>query len=206
MAQAIELVNLKQCKDWLGISQDNTDQDKVIQMLLSSFSQYVLNQTGISSFNEVVHYIEVYDGNGTGRMFIDNPPIVTLNSVTAGALGLVQNNTLVGSGIYVERSRKSIAFRRQGATTSFCSTGVFPLGQGNIQVDYTGGYTEVPFDLQEAVIETVAVFYARKDWKDLASVSQSAGGGVSGTTSYHKWHLTPAVKNIIEFYSRYARP
>jgi hypothetical protein len=77
-------------------------------------------------------------------------------------------------------------------------------GQGNIQISYTAGYTFVPYDLQEAVIEAVGINYSRKDWIDIASKALSTSGGGSGTTRYRDWHLTPGIQYTLQYYSRRA--
>jgi gp6-like head-tail connector protein len=207
------MVSLQQVKDWLGIAQTNTDNDSLIQLLVSSFSQYVINRTGRPSFNSVSQYIDTIDGNGNSRIFVRNPPIVDLILATAGSFVFPISSTNATAGIFVEDSGKSIAFRSQWGTgypANYPPGSIypyyFPPGIGNIQITYTGGYLAVPYDMQEICMEEIAILYARKDWKDLASKALAAGGGVTGTTTYRSWHLTPRSEMIVQFYQRYARP
>lgn len=205
-----DLVSLDQCKSWLQIDSTNTDDDGTIQFLISGFTQYVSNRTGISSFTQTQTYNEIYDGNGNTRLFVLNPPIVTLNSVTIGSSQAPISTDLVTPGVYVEQSKKSIAFRNGGGNyTGFITQWMFPFtfvkGMGNIQINYVGGYTSVPYDLAEAAMIAVGQNYRRKDWIDLASKALSSGAGVSGTTRYRDWALPPHVEKIIYYYSRYAR-
>lgn len=203
-----DLVQMDQVKDWLGIPFTNTDDDGTIQFLISAFSQYVLNKTGVSSFTSVQQYNEIYDGNGATRMFVNNTPIQSLISLTIGAFSPPVSTSTVYPGIYIELSKKSIAFRAQ-AGSFYPPSAIYPYfflqGQGNIQIVYTAGFSSVPFDLGEACMAAVAINYKRKDYIDLASRSLSAGGG-SGTTTYRNWGLPPEINEVIEFYSRYARP
>lgn len=208
LASTVDLVDLNTVKSWLNIPLDNTDDDSIIQFVITSFSTYVLNKCGKNSLNSVQQYAEIYDGNGAQRLFLINSPIVTLVSVLMGTYLAPISTALNTAGVYIEQSKKSIAFRTS-TSTFLTSTGVFPYifspGQGNIQVTYTAGYTRVPADLVEAVFEAVSLNYRRKDWIDLASKSLSTTGG-TGTTAYHKWALTPSIERVLDFYSRYARP
>lgn len=208
-----DLVQLDLVKQWLGIStlangQPNTDADGVIQFLISSFSTYVYNRTGITSFNSVKQFTEIYDGNGASRMFLRNRPIQTLISVQMGSYAVPQSTAITAAGVYIDPSQNSLAFRSSGFSLMPPSS-IYPYlfipGQGNIQVVYTAGYTSVPFDLQEACMKAVKINYVRKDWVDLASKSLSTGGGATGTTRYRDWALPPEVERILEFYSRYSR-
>lgn len=201
----IDLVQLDDVKNWLGFTPSNTSCDGILQICITSFSQYVINATGIESFKKVSQYTEVYDGNGNNRLFLDNRPINSLISVLVGSYSVPLSTSTITPGIYVERSKKSIAFRDSGFTLTAPLSiypYVFARGTGNVQVTYTAGYTSVPFDLQEITIETVAQNYKRREWIDLASKNVSAQG-IGGTTVYRSWAMTPFAESVINFYSRY---
>lgn len=204
----IDLVTLDQVKDWLGIADDNSDNDNTIQFLITAFSKYVINQTGISSFNSVQQFTEIYDGNGNSRMFVNNPPIQTLISLIIGSNTVPISTSTITSGIYVEQSQKSIAFR-YSAGALYPPLGIYPYrfipGQGNVQITYMGGYITTPYDLGMAVMKAVSIYYDRADYQDMASKTLSTGNG-SGTIRYRDWQLPPEVNDVISFYSRYARP
>ena len=191
----IDLIDLETVKSWLGILSANTDADNILQFLITAFSQHVLNKTGVSTFNNVQSYIETYDGNGHNRMFLRNPPVAAVVSVVVGAQTLQASTGPTTPGWYVEDSQKSIALRGNLR---------FHQGMGNVIVSYTGGYDEVPSDLQEAALIAISQNYKRKDWQDLASASLSSGSGVSGTTRYRDWQYPPQVQNTIEYYKRRA--
>lgn len=204
----VDICSLAQVKDWLGIPASNTDDDSMIQGLITSFSQFVINKTGILSFNSVQNYVDVYDGNGNYRIFLNNRPITTVSSVIIGAYTVPQSTSLTSPGWFIEQSKKSIAFRSVGSAL-MPPQSIYPYsfvsGVGNIQISYSAGYTRCPLDLQEACFKSVAIYYRRKDYIDLASKSLSAGAGVSGTITYRLWDLPPEIKSVIDFYSRYAR-
>jgi len=203
-----DLVTLDQAKNYIGLEPSNTDDDITIQFLITGFSQYVLNRTGISSFTQTQTYNEIYDGNNNQRIFVLNPPIVALNTVTIGSYSVPLSTSLVTAGVYVEQSGRSIAFRNSPGVL-MPPYSIYPYaftkGQGNIQINYIGGYTSVPYDLGECAMEAVSLAYVRKDWIGLESKALSAGAGVTGTTKYFMKHLTPGCERTLNFYSRYAR-
>lgn len=208
MSSKIDLVTLGEVKAWLKIKDEHNTDDGVLQFLITAFSDYALWRCGVDSFNSVNQYVEVYDGNGSVRMFLRNTPIVTINSVIAGGNTIPLSTGLTTPGYFIERSRKSIAFRSSGSRNP-ASYGrifhyVFPEGIGNIQVDYTAGYEVVPPSLVEATMKAVAINYKRGEWIDLASKSLSTPQGGTGTTRYRDWSLPPEVRDVLSYYSRQA--
>ena len=205
-----DLCTLGQVKSWLGMNPTAVSKDDaLLQLLISSFSTWVLHRTGRDSFNTVQTYTETQDGNGGARLFLRNSPITSVTSVNVGNYAIPQSTNVASNGWFIEDSKKSLALRysRNNYSTQV-PTGLYPYqfmrGIGNIIVVYSAGYTAVPFDLQEAVMKAVGVNYHRKDWIDLASKTLSAGQGVSGSTVYHKWILPPEIIMVLDRYTRRA--
>lgn len=204
----IDLVTLEQTKAWLGIPEENTDNDNTIQFLITGFSQYVINQTGIASFNSIQQYTECLDGNGNSRIFVNNPPIQELVSLIIGSYTVPMSGDGITPGAYIEQQKRSIAFRSSGQAL-MTPQSIYPyrfiLGQGNVFITYMGGYITTPYDLAVAAMKASSIYYQRKDYQDLASKTLSTGNG-SGTIRYRDWVLPPEITDVIGFYSRYARP
>ena len=203
----IDLIDLDQVKAYIGMKEENTNDDGLIQALITGFSQYVMHKTGRTAFNQIKSFVDTFDGNGNQRLFMREFPIVTLTSVVSGLYSVPISTSFGVPGVFVEDSRKSIAFRTsQGSMLPPQSIYpyYFPYGQGNIVVTYTAGYAFVPFDLQEACMKAVSINYKRKDWIDIASKSLAAGSGVSGSIRYRDWSLPPEVEQTILFYKRRA--
>jgi hypothetical protein len=202
-----DLVQLDDVKNWLGINLNNTDNDGIIQLLISGFTKYVSNRTGIASFTQVNTYNEVYNGNGANRIFLKNYPIQSVISIQVGAYAVPQSTGLLYPGWFIEQDQKSIAIRYAGDGFYMTPYSIFPQnfmrGTGNVQVNYTAGYTSVPYDLYEAAMKIIAINYSRKDWKDLATKSLSVSGS-SGHTSFRAWARPPEVEEVIRFYQRRA--
>ena len=207
-SNTIDLTTLSDVKAWLGIPTVNTDNDEVIQALITGFSQYVINRTGVASFNSINQYIEIYDGNGSQRLFLRNYPITAIISVLIGSYSVPLSSAVNAPGIFIEQLKRSIAFRA-GSVGWFPSAGLFPYtfapGIGNIQVTYTAGFAQVPYDLQEACFKAVAINYTRKSTIDQGSKTLSASGGGTGTVAFRAWALPPEIERVIMYYSRYGK-
>lgn len=204
-----DLMTLNQVKAWLKIQPSQTANDAILQLLISSFSQWVLHRTGRDTFNSVNSYTETQDGHGGTRLFLRNSPIQTVSNVIVGAYSIPQSTSVTANGWFIEDSLKSIALRITPNTyMTMVPSGLYPYcferGQGNVQVMYTAGYTIVPFDLQEAAMEAIAINYSRKDWIDIAQLTLGAGQGVTGSTVYHKWALPPSINMVLDRYARRA--
>lgn len=206
-----DLVLLDDVKSYLNIDANNTNNDLLLQLLISSFTTFVLNRTSMSSFSQPQTYTEIYDGNNNMRLMLRNYPILSLTSVLVGAYTVPLSTGVNVPGIYIDGIKRSIAFRNAPffwPNYSVISATLFPYsfvkGQGNIQVQYTAGYTQVPYDLQDAAMRAVAIYYKRRNYLDLDSNTLSAGAGVSGTVRYRSWDLPPEINKVISFYSRYS--
>ena len=199
----IDLVLLDDVKQYLKISSTNTDDDYLLQIFITSFSQYVLNRTGRDSFLTST-YTETYDGNGARRIFLRNSPITNVSSLVIGAYSPPQSTSPTSPGWFIEQAKKSIAFRSAPGywmTPNSVYPYGFSEGIGNIQITYTAGHTSIPADLYDAVMQTVGVIYARKDWKDMLSRALAIQGG-SGTTTFRREFLSPGVEEIIMHHAR----
>jgi hypothetical protein len=204
----IDLTTIWDVKAWLQIPLSNTDDDGIIQELISGFSQYVLNRTGVASFNSIQTYIETYDGNNNSRLFLRNFPIISLTKVQVGSYSVPLSTSITTPGIFIDQLGRSIAFRNSGFGF-MVPTGIYPYafigGTGNIQVTYQAGYQQVPYDLAEACMKAVAIYYRRKDWIDLDSKALASSGGGSGNTKYRSWALPSEIERVLTFYQRYGK-
>jgi hypothetical protein len=202
-----DLVQLDDVKNWLGINLNNTDNDGIIQILISGFTKYVSDRTGIASFTQVNNYNEIYNGNGANRIFLKNYPIQSVISIQVGAYAVPQSTGLLYPGWFIEQDQKSIAIRYAGSGFYMAPYSIFPQnftrGTGNVQVIYTAGYTSVPYDLYECAMKVVALNYMRRSWIDLATKSLSVAGS-SGHTSFRAWARPPETDEIIRYYQRRA--
>jgi hypothetical protein len=157
---AIDLTWLSQVKDFVEVSPTNTKDDQIIANQITAFSQWVLTYCSRDTLNSTSTFTEVYDGNGSQRLFLRNSPIQSLTSVQVGPVVEPLSSGFATYGVFIEQSQKSIAFRQGYAgtyTSTFfpggCSRGSFWKGLGNVQVVYVAGY---PAQTQSNELETIA--------------------------------------------------
>ena len=194
----------------------STVDDEEIQDAITGFSQHILNFCGMASLNSVVSLDETYNGNGNQVLAMRSFPVVNLSAVVMNGVSLPLSAAWNQWGVYIHQSKKFIAMRGGiGAFSTFPYPSsyispyrygkgpVFMIGQGNIEVVYSAGYSGVPYDLEYAVRCVVALNYKRKAWQDQASRSTSVQGA-SMTTAYRNWNWPSEYENIFQFYQRKA--
>lgn len=202
-----DLVALDDVKSYLGTPLANTDSDFILQILISSFSDYVRQRTGRNNLAQVLQYTEVYDGNGNNEIFLRNPPIQSLITCTIGAYNAQFSTAPNVAGLYVTQEQKSIAFRNSGwqlYPPSSIYPYIFTPGKGNIQITYTGGYENTPWDLYECAMRMCALNYKRRDYMDIASKNLGVSGSVGGV-KYRDWARPPELEEILLHYQRWSR-
>ena len=138
-----DLTTLTNVKQYLGL-QVATD-DALIGRLITAASAWVksyLNRDILSTA-----YVEVIDGNDSERIVVGNFPVTAVSGIA------VLNDTAVASSALVF----------DGNTITRVDGQTFSWGRSNLTVSYTAGYASTPMDIEEAVIEIVALRYREKD-------------------------------------------
>ncbi len=209
----IDLTTLDAVKDELEIPATNPAQDNTIEQYITAFSQSVLNETGIQSFSIPVLNNETRNGNGNFQMFTRMRPVINVAAVTVSGIAIPLAGVWPSWGYFVADDQKSIWIRQQSNPLGFNSyypsaqripaSPGFSRGVGNVQLSYWAGFNNVPSDLERAACRAVAVYYGRKQTRDLASKGLAAGG-TTATTRYRDWKTPPEVECVIEFYRRLA--
>jgi len=186
--------------------------DAVLQTMITSASEMFLDRTGFASMNSVGTFDEFYDGNGNATLMLRQNPIVAVTGVFIGTVSVQQSTSALLPGWVIDPSLKAIRLRNGGggvygvpftfaqyaAYQSGWTTYGFPRGILNVEVQYTAGYSAVPFDVNDKVTQLVAVNYKRRSWID--QMTQALQG--AGTTTFHKWIWPPEVEDCIRRYQR----
>lgn len=177
----LDLSTLASVKSWLRIN--SADDDDLLQRLLTATSiavQRYLNRTIAS-----LAYTETVDGTGGRALMLGNYPVTAVASVTID--GQPVPPRLPGGQLGYTFDQDSIAL----------GGSCFTRGQQNVVIQYTAGFAETPFDLEQAVIELVVLRY--KERERVGLVSQAAAGE---TTSYLTKAMPDDVKAILAQYVR----
>lgn len=214
---ALDLTTLQNVKDYLGVT--GTGDDNVIQGLITALGTAWLWWTGLgnqnrintqSPFNSQVTYSEVYDGNGSPRMYLRNRPIISVVSLSIDGVVMQASTGYPNPGYVIDGNAKSIVLINGGgpssATFSFnylpgpsCGGWWFKKGLQNVSVQYTAGYSTTPFDVELAAKQIVATTYQRKKRRDQTSQAMAQG---AGTIAFRDWSIPPEAREVINAYRR----
>lgn len=215
----LDLTTVADVKTYLSITA-STD-DGLIQGLITSWGYDFLLRTGLgdqsgdfaqSPFTAVCNFDEFYDGTGTYRLFLHNRPIVNVTAVLIDGISLAPSPGFAVQGYVIDGTRKSISVRpgllgwgnqlwnswQAGAYHAFGRLG-FARGIQNVEVQYSAGYSTVPFDIQRCAYTVVGQNYKRRSWIDEQSRSMAGGGG---TIRYRDWDIPPDCQRIVDRYTR----
>ena len=162
----IDLTTIAHVKRLLDESQNAIDAsfDADITALITDVSHRV--QAIYSVDLEQQTYVEIKDG-GTRRLYVDNPPIVSVTSV------ITSNDLQFPAGETVPTTEYTIVNRGWDIAHQNC----WPAGPNGVQVTYIGGYldaanvaTTLPRAIQEAVARQVAFEFQNRKTIGLLSV------------------------------------
>lgn len=169
---AADLTTLANVKQYLGLSV-NTD-DALLGRLITAASSWV--RTFINRDITQATYTEVIDGNASERIVVGNYPVTAVTSIT------------YADGTTVPTS--AVVFDLNAITRT--DGDIFVFGRSNITVVYTAGYVTTPADIEECVIEMVALRYREK-----GRVGTSAVNTRGESVTFGVMDVPPSVKTIL---------
>lgn len=127
-----------------------------IQALIEASSQLIEKFCGRNF--AAADYVELHNGSGRDFLIVDNPPIISLDSIKFIYAGddtdeIIQSTDfgyLTGSGEirWLPFSQNSSKFN-----------GGFFEGYQNIQITYRGGFETIPYPIQKACADLVKIMY-----------------------------------------------
>lgn len=162
------LANLQDVRDWLGIQNDQTTDDAILDRMIARASEMILSGIGRPAILSQA-YTEVRDGLGMTRMMLRNWPLRSVTSVTIDGVAIpAQTSVPLGAG-YMFQAWNGIAPGRAGFIDLIGYA--FNRGRSNIQVVYTAGYDAVPAAIESACIELVALRYKERSRIGQTSIS-----------------------------------
>lgn len=148
------LTTLTKVKLHLGIA-DTSEDTKLDQWILeveSSVLQW-LKRAIVSA-----ERTEYYSGSGRKMLVLRHRPVTAVGSVKVDQQGYFGDNsdsfddsTLWTRGVDWALPRADASEENGGMLMAVGAGGLWPLGDGNIKVVYTAGYTTIPADLELAV-------------------------------------------------------
>lgn len=172
------LVSLERTKRRLGISELDTTKDDVVSDaiedavgLVEALINHPLSSQTLS--------LRV-DGSGEETLYLPLSPITEITRIA------FDTRTSASEGMRLSELRSwdqfiltqrvpelsELSFDRAGGVVRL-DGGLWPRGTRNIEVDFTGGYTEdsLPHDLRRLVLDIIAFGWVRRGREGLSSVS-----------------------------------
>ncbi len=214
---AIDITTLAAVKSWNQTT--GTNDDQIIQDAITAFSAYLLRRTArgpldgtiptASPFVAPVSYDDFYDGSGTLRQPVRNWPITAVAAVNVGGVAVRQSTSPQVPGWVIDGDKKFISIRGTNGVRGYGAGGwgfqprgydccyVFANGIQNVEINYTAGFSSVPFDLEMAARKAVALNYRRRSWIGQKSQAMAAG---AGTISFQDWEMDRDAERAIQYY------
>ena len=155
-----DLTTADKVRDYLGLG--TVEADAKLAALVTSSSAWVCQQLGGVPVLSATHTAELYDGDGTQALALRYGPVISVSSLLVNGEAVPARATVDGTGYTIDRG----TLRLWGYWLT--------RGTQNVSVTYVAGYATVPADLEQAVIEHVALRYRDADRQGLTSAS---GGG-----------------------------
>jgi len=137
-------VDLEDVKDYLGVK--HTEEDVLLTRLISSASNFIESYCN-RKFN-LEEFTDYFNGNNGSYHVCQQWPVISVSSISSEN-ATINLKVIDGRSIYVKE--------------------IFPKGIMNCSMTYQAGYSILPEDLKQAIIELVSVAYKQKDNINLSS-------------------------------------
>lgn len=177
-----DLIPTIKVKLFLRIASEEQQHDELLKLLIAQCSRFI--EEHCRRRFKKAQYTEVYDGDGTPTLFLDNYPVISVS-------GLSIDSVAYDSSDYVVYSEGRIRL---------VDGSVFTRGDQNVQVTYEAGYESVPEDVEMCCVELVAAKFKQIDSDRIGISSQSFG---DQSVSFLESELTDKIKNVL---NRYRKP
>lgn len=162
------LVSEETALGYLGISTTDDDRVPMAKQCLNAASWFCNSYTKRKLLSRA--NTEYYNGGGSNTILLNNYPCTTLTSVYDDLDRTYGSDTLIDStDLAVLPTELLYMIVYDG--------GVFMNGVKNVKVTYTAGYSTVPWDLQQACLGLIGIYFKHTDEKLLMIQSRSVGDG-----------------------------
>lgn len=142
-----DLTTYDSVKAFLGLSQDN---DKgLLERMIQAASSFI--QTILSRDVTKQDYTEKYNGNGHTKLTLSSSPITAISSLSVDGIAVPLSSDGKQAGYMFSE------------TMLYLIGHTFTKGFQNVSVSYTAGYENVPYDIEQACIDLVALKYKERD-------------------------------------------
>ena len=178
-----DLTSLPAVKVYLGIPLDQTEDDALLQSLITGVSVGIQNWIGRDL--SVKQYTDKIDGNGKNRVMFPAWPVTAVAAVMVNGRNIPAATSFEGYGY------------RFDETMLILNCDCFHKGSRNVELAYTAGYTTMPADIAQVCSKLVGAKYKERDW--LGYRSKSLAGE---TVVFDDVELSESVRGVLWDYKK----
>lgn len=192
------LVDLASVKEYLNIPDTDKTNDNFLIRKINAMStlaeQYMNRNLNVQS------YTENLQGNNRQYLTLRNYPLVSVESVS------FFNNVLDPSQYDVDTycMKRGMIYKETGWTANDFLIGIGgdPVpGRKIIQVQYHAGYATIPADVQDAVIDLVALKFKESSYGDNRfGIESESVGGVKYTYTKKDLAIPASISSVLDRY------
>lgn len=192
------LIDLESIKEYLNIPNTDTTNDNFLIRKINAMS--TLAQQYMNRDLNVQSYTENLQGNNRQYLTLINYPLVSVESVS------FFDNILDPSQYDVDDycMKRGMIYKETGWTANDFLIGIGgdPVpGKKIIQVQYHAGYTTIPEDIQDAVIDLVALKFKESTYGDNRfGIESESVGAVKYTYSKKDLAIPASISSVLDRY------
>jgi hypothetical protein len=178
------LTTLPAVKTWLGVTVDTAD--TLLTRLISAASAFVQGPEGLGYEVASQAYALVLDGHGGDILVLGaKPPLTAVASLVIDDVAILPAASRTAYGYRFSPS----AVWLQGYA--------FTRGRGNVELACTRGWAATPSDLEQAVIELIAVRYKERD-----HIGQDSASMQGQNITFSTRDVPASVKTVLQAYKK----
>jgi len=183
MSDATAIATVQQVLDFVSV--DSSDDEALLQVLIDRKTEMFEGYCGIDSFY-INDYVEYYDGNGTQHLFVKNNPINSIAEIADDSDWVWGTDTVLTAADYRIVKNRYVVYKNS-----------FTIALQNIRISYNSGYSVIPLDIVEVLIEEVWRNYKRRKESDVLIKTLS-----DGSTHFVPSGLMPNTRQVLSRYKR----
>jgi hypothetical protein len=162
------LTTIDAALEYLGVKTNDENRIGKIKQCINGASWYCNSYTKRQLLSRA--HTDYYNGGGISMIMLNNYPCTTLTSVYDDLDRVYGADTLIAADDLVVMPNDLLY-------TVVYDGGTFMNGVKNVKVTYTAGYSTIPYDLEQACLGIVGIYFHHTDEKMLSVQSRSLGDG-----------------------------
>lgn len=177
----VDLATLAQVKLEMNIPEDNTDQDDLLQTILTAASRFIASYCNRVLVKQPV--TEQRDGSGSNRLMFCEYPVSAVTSVAVD-----------GTTITPAQGYSDVGYRFS-KTQLILNVQNFTRGAANCALSYVAGYDPIPQDLAQVAVELTMYKYKANPKLGVVGAQTIDGQSITFNAGLD---LTPSMKTCLD--------